>query len=136
MAYIRVLDIKKLNDAIREAFFRTPHAQVCKDPELKYDTITDHNKIIYQIFLVYTLRTIKLVFTILQFSYYTGLLWFIYCDVTMDLMDIHPYHQPFITKFGLASEDPKDLSIKMCYWAFTTLCTVGFGDLYPSNEVE
>ena len=136
VAYDRILDIKKLNHAIREAWFRKQHEKVCKDDDCKYDSLNDHNKILQQIILVYSLRTMKLVFTILQFSYYTGLIWFIFCDIAKGQGWYTAALPAFADKFGLTVMTSFDVAILTMYWAFTTLSTVGFGDYYPSSSFE
>ena len=52
--------------------------RVLKDPELREDQNVDRNNIVQQIKLVYCLRTMKIILSILLISYFSGILWFIY----------------------------------------------------------
>lgn len=78
----------------------------------------------------------KLVFTILQICYYTGLLWYIYCDIVDEQGYNFNLYPSYIVKFGINKLPGYDAALLLMYWAFTTLSTVGFGDQYPSNEIE
>lgn len=100
------------------------------------ETVIDHNKILQQIALVYFLRTLKLVFTILQFSYYTGIFWFILCDWAREEGYVNHEMPSFLDHFSLNIRSSLEVAIIVMYYAFTTLSTVGFGDYYPSSELE
>ena len=42
----------------------------------------------------------------------------------------------FITNYYLYKDDPGTISLKNMYFAFTSLSTVGFGDLAPRSDIE
>ena len=102
----------------------------------------------------YVLKTLKLVIIILNFSYFLGLIWLIFCEITqeylktsmvdaegnaswesddffMDKFDIHNYYT-----YMDESEADRRSAIIVTYFAFTSLSTVGFGDFHPRSCVE
>ena len=85
--------------------------------------------------LVYILRTMKLVFTIMCICYFMGILWFIYADRINDHLD-GPSDDGFIKKFKIYDKHPLVSSLVMMYYFFTTLSTIGFGDYYPVSDLE
>ena len=42
----------------------------------------------------------------------------------------------FLTNFGLEDKTPSELTLIAFYYTFTTLSTVGFGDMYPKSNME
>ena len=48
----------------------------------------DNNKITEQIMIHFVLNVIKIIIVIINLSYFVGFLWYIYCDITID---IHSY---------------------------------------------
>jgi len=48
----------------------------------------------------------------------------------------NPLYETFMTEFDMYSLTPGDQNIKIVYYTFTTLSTVGFGDLHPKNHFE
>jgi len=48
-----------------------------------------------------------------------------------------PYSEDdkFITKF-MGGKNSFEMALAMTYYAFTSLSTVGFGDIYPTNDAE
>jgi len=75
------------------------------------------------------LRTLLLIIFILCFSYFTGLFWFLFCDLTGK-------HDSFIYANDLDGKTNYDKMILLTYFAFTTLSTVGLGDYHPVQNNE
>lgn len=48
-------------------------------------SLVDQNNIDFIIFTNYALRIIKLVIVILNFSYFLGFLFYIYCDISLEI---------------------------------------------------
>ena len=94
----------------------------------------------------YFLNILLLVVVIGSASFIVGMFWYIMCEVYEDfILDVefvnelalHPeiHDNYFITYYDLTDHTPDYNAIFMTYWAFTTLSTVGFGDIHPiSNE--
>lgn len=68
-------------------------------------------------------------------SYFLGLTWFV-------IIKIHSYNQEqseekyFHWVYKLNKDSDIEVLVKNMYFAFTTLSTVGFGDLHPKNSIE
>ena len=81
------------------------------------------------------LKTTRLVVILLCLSYFTGLI----CFILTDLIYFDANHGD--TSDNLISVYFSDISnyecvIKLTYFAFTTLSTVGLGDIYPNGNAE
>ena len=82
----------------------------------------------------YALKFFKLVIIILNISYYLGMFWFIFCELTEELIIGGQEH--FTKQFNIDDRKPVDQVITVVYWAFTTLSTVGFGDYNARSDFE
>lgn len=67
---------QKLNDLIED------------DPILAEGMEADNNKITEQIMIHFVLSVTKIVIIIINLSYFLGFIWYIYCDL---IIDIHAY---------------------------------------------
>lgn len=124
-----------------------------EDPELADNREIDHNQITRIIFVMFFLKTLKLMFIIFTIVYFTGVFWYIF--ITLN----HFYLLNNVLKEnGLsADDDPPEWFteatfyyvwfkgneysrpfkiLKSSYYAFTSLSTVGFGDMYPKSDLE
>lgn len=87
----------------------------------------------------YGLKTLKLVIAIANLTYFLAIFWFIYCNfVEAGLNDNNPIKKPtFITEHELELVGSHIYAtIKVIYFTFTTLSTVGFGDVKPHSDYE
>mmetsp|Transcript_15587 Transcript_15587/g.23914 ORF Transcript_15587/g.23914 Transcript_15587/m.23914 type:complete len:102 (+) Transcript_15587:1361-1666(+) len=75
-----------------------------------------------------------MVFTLLGFSFFIGLLWYLTCDTLRGLSE----ENNFISYFGLGDQSKSsfDVAVAMFYFASTTVTTVGLGDFHPRNSSE
>ena len=55
------------------------------DPILAENMDIDNNKITEQIMIHFVLNVIKIIIIIINLSYFIGFLWYIYCDITIDM---------------------------------------------------
>ena len=105
----------------------------------------------------YIFKTLKLVVIIFQVSYFLGIFFYIYCDLTNDLQYVialrtaqksdytvsdgsitatDDFYAPnFILAF-MNDMSNYDRVIAITYFSFTSLSTVGFGDMHPRNDYE
>ena len=85
----------------------------------------------------YILKTIKLIITILIISFYCGIFFFIWCDLTQDF-DKDGGTESILFHAGspIFEKSHLEATLAMMYWAFTTLSTVGLGDYYPMSNYE
>ena len=69
---------------------------------------------------------------LLVVSFFVGLLWYDFCDIA------NTTEENFITLNNIShhTSDTYDLTILLTYFSFTTLSTVGFGDLHPVSDEE
>ena len=86
----------------------------------------------------YALKIFKLVLVIYNASYFVGILFFIGADLSMHLAyKLGDTDQEFfIEEFGINSNTEYYNTLLAIYFAFTSLATVGFGDLYPKSDFE
>ena len=91
----------------------------------------DNNNIAKIIFISYLLRASILILNLLCFSYFVGLMWFIICD-----LKLFEETENFIDFFGVREEFNYKIAIKMTYFAFTSVSTVGLGDYHPRSNSE
>jgi hypothetical protein len=52
--------------------------------------MNDHNKIEQQLLFIYIVKTLKLAFIILNFSYFLGMFWIVFCE-----LDEYYYYESF-----------------------------------------
>ena len=83
----------------------------------------------------YFFKTFKLIVIILTVSYFLGMIWWIFCDLTF-IENPKDQHVGFIKEFALDEKTDIENGIIVTYFAFTTLSTVGFGDYHPRSNAE
>ena len=70
-------------------------------------------------------------------SYFLGVIFFAFCQVTLFYSSkTRDKEDSFITKFGFDEKTQFEKAIGVTYFAFTTLSTVGLGDLHPRSDPE
>jgi hypothetical protein len=102
-----------------------------------------------QIMVGKVFQIIKLAIIILHICYFSGTIWFIICLLTNDYQDkyfeyVHPdleideteNRDNFIDYYNILDYSESHNMILGTYYAFTTLSTVGFGDLAPRSDLE
>ena len=74
--------------------------------------------------------------------------WFVFVDVlihivyiskpenALDLLDSEENPINFINEFDLSKQDGFEQTLAAMYFAMTSLSTIGFGDMYPVNDLE
>ena len=97
----------------------------------------DHSGTMTKIVTFFAFKIIRVTMFIMLTSYFLGMIFFIFCQITMkNNLEEFPDGEYFITYFDMDSNSPLQQSIGMTYYAFTTLSTVGFGDLVPRSNQE
>ena len=77
------------------------------DPDLGEDTLKDNNRIEFLLFISYGFQTFKLFIIIVNISFFVGMFWLIYCDVTMQIGINNPLFKTnewFMTKFEIVDQ--------------------------------
>lgn len=145
---------------VKMLFSKNLERIIQNDPELAENSELDNNNIMLILMISYFFKTFKLVIIILTVSYFIGMVWYIYCDLTSyrepvtsitctehfseaycgtvnfpDNTTEH-YESSFFNHFELHKKTDEENAIIMTYYAFTTLSTVGFGDYHPKSDAE
>ena len=93
-------------------------------------------------FLIKLTELVSLIFTV---SYLFALLWVILCEIVEDMILNVRFKNPevaaeypdqFFTYYNLDSYPKPIIFLKVFYFAFTSLTTVGFGDFHPCSQYE
>ena len=149
---------------VKMLFSKNLERIIQNEPELAENSDLDNNNIMLILMISYFFKTFKLVIIILTVSYFIGMVWYIYCDLTshqtpvtkedcpkffsqdycntvdFENADANPdgkhLEDAFFNKFDLRSKTDEENAIIMTYYAFTTLSTVGFGDYHPRSDAE
>lgn len=118
------------------------------NPDLANSCDYDQTYLKYLMVLKYALSSIKLAFTILTFSYFLGVIWYIFSiemyyftrdeNATLDPAIYNT--ETFITTNDLdlstSSRTNQHNMALLMYFSYTTLSTVGFGDFNPRSDYE
>jgi hypothetical protein len=93
------------------------------------------------------LKTLKLIMMIMNFTYVIGMLYYVvsifYADFIIGI-DLKNFDCPkdnrkfdFIhCRWDYEKRSTSYIQIAMTYFAFTTLATIGFGDIHPRADIE
>lgn len=102
----------------------------------------DFNKISEFLFLGYSFKTLRMFLVIVALSYFSAMIFKIIIEIEEDLWghvvmtecdDAGGY---FKSCYDLWDESSFLVILKLVYFIFTTLSTVGFGDFNPKSNVE
>jgi len=78
------------------------------------------------------LRASQFILIISCTSYFTGMLWYMKCEMSYKADP----HENFLASFNLKTMLNWDKAITMTYFMFTSLSTVGLGDYHPISNSE
>ena len=82
--------------------------------------------------LMYSYRILRLIIIAIIITYFIGCFWYL---ISNDLNNPED-DNTFVKEFGLVEASNKRKLIVSCYFALTTLSTVGYGDFYPVSNLE
>lgn len=105
------------------------------DPELAENSALDNNNIMLILMISYFFKTFELVIIILTVSYFMGMFWYIFCDLTA-IEDPDDQNVGFMEYWHLDEYSSYEKAVIVTYFSFTTLSTVGFGDFHPRSDQE
>lgn len=98
--------------------------------------------------MAFSLKIFESTIVVFNFTYMVGMLWLILCKIVEDLYfdaEFRDYGleeakeafpDQFLIHFGLIEMEPGETVILIIYYTFTSLSTVGFGDLHPRGNLE
>lgn len=128
MKEVKNLYHKKLQNIIKEG------------SEQAHDVIKDNTNISKIVLISYMIKISLLLITLGCISYFTGLIWFIKCDLNFSQADRDVEkdegEQNFNHYFGLYDKTNSEIFVALIYYSFTLLSTVGFGDYHPRGNSE
>lgn len=78
-----LLDTGKFMKQVKKIFEKKLD-KICEDPDLANNINMDQNKIMTIILFGYLFKTLKLVIVIFMVSYFLGIVFYIFCDITDD----------------------------------------------------
>jgi hypothetical protein len=135
-AAFAMLDVSVFYKSIKDSNQRKRNL-ILQDENKREDQINDHNNIVFMIMIKYVMKTVKLIFTILVLVYYIGLGYIIACELTTKFYyDAEHPDDTFFTKYSFDQRTPAEATLTSSYFIFTSLATVGFGDLHPRSDFE
>jgi hypothetical protein len=112
------------------------------NPATANDILNDHTRIVKLIFAKHMLEIVKIIFQLLIITFITGNILYILIDGFDMMAEDADYslagdnEENMIGKFAFYEDSISTKSIKMTYYTFTTLSTVGFGDIHPRSNFE
>ena len=116
---------------------------IANQPILANATEMNVTKNDYLMFISFVVKLIELVSLIFITSYFFLIIWVLLCEGIEDFIleyenDEIPAdaEEHFFPTYGLTNEHLSLVSLKIFYYAFTSLTTVGFGDFYPISTKE
>ena len=123
---------KQIHDYLKSA----TEKKLQGDADLASSQIEDFNNIERLIKISTMLKTFQLIVYLLCGSYLTGLFWYIFCKfVTPQAAESGELS--FNESFDLGSDgEQEQILVKLTYFAFTSLSTVGLGDMHPISSNE
>ena len=126
MSQVKINSINKIKEEIQN------------NPAIGEDTITDHNRIEQIMKVSYALKIFKLVLIILNTSYFVGIMFMIMADFSMSgAYEVGDLDQEFFIEYFSTDLNTESYNtLLLIYFAFTSLSTVGFGDLTPRSDSE
>ena len=84
--------------------------------------------------LINQLQLFRLVCIIFLIAYTLGMFMFIFAQLEVFWPETELDH--FMDSYSMHDVSKSESLITMCYYSFTTLTTVGFGDFYPTSSAE
>lgn len=90
-----ILDTAKIMKHVKR-FYGNKLNKVVEDPELAENIFIDQNKIMNIIIISYLIKTIKLVILIFLVSYFLGICFYIFCDITRNFDSVRAANDDFI----------------------------------------
>jgi len=112
--------------------------RICLDENLKNNIEIDQNKVDSIIKIGFLVKIIKQVIYIFCIAWFMGIIYYIYCDISNDLVAVGwnvGKDNNFISVY-FEGWSNGNRALAVLYFLFTTLSTVGFGDYHPKNEFE
>lgn len=146
---LKVFNVPNIMQAIKKFLENRMDKKVQNNPDIDNDLMNDYNSFYILLIINYSLQTLKLLIMIFNTSYFTGIIWVMFCDF-LEMINQkrgdHIVHDPsdlayeedvsFLSHYKFYEDSHFKQMIKGQYYAFTSLSTVGFGDFHPKANYE
>ncbi len=101
-----------------------------------FESSQRQDRIVAQYILMYGFKIFRLILIAIFNTYMVGCIWYMACKYINTQADLDREHT-FLQHFKIDQiKEPYTKMIISCYFALTTLSTVGYGDLYPISTNE
>jgi len=114
---VKLIDISRFNQLLKSFF----------------ENSSRDERIVAQYMLMYAYRVFRLVIIAIIITYFIGCFWFL---LSNELNFADEGDNTFVKKFELYDATNARKLIVSCYFALSTLSTVGYGDYYPISNME
>ena len=126
---------------VKAAFYNRINSIIKNNTTLANNKIKDNNFVSLVILISHLVKTTQLIITILCVSYFFGIFWFIFCDITTKTEEEQglrndPGEDYFLITFDVYDQAHSESIVMLTYFAFTSLSTVGLGDYHPRSNKE
>ena len=141
----KYMNVSKLMHYLQETYIRYVQANIATWTEgMTYEEVKciDYNKIFEFLFLGYCLKTLRMFMVIVSLSYFSAMIFKIIIEVEEDLFghiamtECDDAGGFFKACYNLWEQSTYEVILKLVYFIFTTLSTVGFGDFSPKSNIE
>lgn len=161
----KVFNIPEIMKKVKRYFKARTDEKIAKDQDIGESMDLDSTNIKQIIIIGFLFKILKLIMIIFNISYFLGFFWYISCEIKRDLhaaavehirnlqennetlVPIDSVHKRLLTDIGAMTlgfidyyhlDEGSDNStlVTLTYFAFTSLSTVGFGDLAPRSDLE
>ena len=112
---IKLIDISRFNQLLKSFF----------------ENSSRDERIVAQYMLMYVYKIFRLIIIAIIITYFVGCFWYL---ISSELNGNR--EDTFVKEFELEEESNFRKLIVSCYFALTTLSTVGYGDYYPVSNLE
>ena len=123
------IDVKVLMKQVK-GVYQIQLEKDCEDDDVANDMLEDRNNIVTIVIIKYLMKTVRLFIILVFISYYVGIFAYIIFDFT------DPSEEMFTEAYDMFGRSKGEKIVLMQYFAFTSLSTVGFGDIHPKSNIE
>lgn len=138
-----IYDVREFMDMVRNWKKNRVLINLENNPKIIENRELDLNGFDSLFNMAYSLNIFKLFLIVFNVSYFTGVIWIIFCSIVTSENKMDEHHEEieeetenFYDAYDLRNESPGRIALISLYFSFTTLSTVGFGDFHPKSNPE
>lgn len=144
---LKLFNVSKIMKSVKAYYQEKLTNLIHDDISLANNKLIDNTHILKILGISYFLKTMRLVIIILNISYFLGVIWFVIVECEKDFFNdvkhygddeeyLNEFSDTFQVYFDIYWKEPREVSIILTYFSFTSLSTVGFGDYHPRSNIE